>query len=235
MMNKLKDIKGGIRVLIQYLNINTLFFNFKYLPFSQAILLPVYISRKTHLKCVKGRIQIKSRLQPGMIRIGYGDVGIFDKHRSRTIWGVKGTVVFEGTAKIGHGARISVSSNSILSLGDNFILNAESAIVCQKGISFGQNCLLSWDILIMDTDLHKIYDLDGNVSNYPVPVVVGNNVWIGCRSLILKGADIADGCIVAANTTVSKKFHKTNMIVGGTPAAERRQIKSWDHEGFSKF
>ena len=44
--------------------------------------------------------------------------------------------------------------------GDNFCVTANSAIVCVSNINFGSNVLLSWDILILDTDFHKIYSID---------------------------------------------------------------------------
>ena len=66
-----------------------------------------------------------------MISIGYGEVGIFDMKRSRSIWQVYGEVVFKGKANIGHGSKISVDKNGTLELGNNFKTTAESAIVSQ--------------------------------------------------------------------------------------------------------
>ena len=45
-----------------------------------------------------------------------------------------------------------------LIFGDNSEITAESVIVFYKEIIFGENCLISWDNLIMDTDLHRIKD-----------------------------------------------------------------------------
>ena len=64
---------------------------------------------------------------------------------------------------------------------------AETSIVAFTEIRFGNNCLLSWDILVMDTDFHKLKDEFGNIINKPRPIIIGDRIWIGCRCLILKG------------------------------------------------
>ena len=42
----------------------------------------------------------------------------------------------------------------------------------------------------------------------------GNHVWIGCRSLILKGVNISDNVIVAANSTISRNIDEEFVVVG---------------------
>ena len=221
--------------LFQYFNIKTLRFNLKYFPLSQAILLPVYISRKTWLNCLKGSIKINGRIKPGMITIGFGDVGIFDKKMSRSILQIKGKIIFNGSAVFGHGAKISVYEGGILTFGKNTQLTAESALVCEREIIFGNDCLLSWDILIMDSDSHRIYELDQKVANYPKPILIGDNVWIGCRVTILKGVIIPNGCVIGSGSVVTKRFCNNNTLISGNPASERRTIHHWSRENFAFF
>ncbi|GEM_PF-2289783 len=73
-----KIVKGVFKVGITNLP-KTLYFNFKYLEFSQAIELPFFVSREVCLLSAAGKVSIASNLRTGMIRIGFGDVGIFDK------------------------------------------------------------------------------------------------------------------------------------------------------------
>lgn len=49
------------------------------------------------------------------------------------------------------------------------------------------------------------------------PVMIGDDVWIGCNSIILKGVTIGNGSIVAAGSVVTKDV-PANVIVGGNPA-----------------
>ena len=48
-------------------------------------------------------------------------------------------------------------------------------------------------------------------------IKVGNNCWIGAGAVFLDGAEIGEGCVVAANSVVTKKF-PPNCVVGGVPA-----------------
>lgn len=72
------------------------------MPWYQAIHFPIWVSTKTYLRKTKGCLILNAPVYTGMIRIGYGDIGIFDNKRSRTIWEVAGNVTFEANAEIGH-------------------------------------------------------------------------------------------------------------------------------------
>lgn len=202
---------------LRLINFKTLRFNLKYLPLRDAIKLPFLISKNVFCLETNGTIKIDAPIKTGMIKIGYGKVGIFDMKRSRSIWQVSGHVIFKGDANIGHGTKISVNKNARLELGNNFRITAESEIVAQKDIQFGDNVLISWDCLIMDTDFHKIYDQAGKLINAPEPIIIGQKVWIGCRNVILKGSRISDGSIIGANSFVSKDISSQSGIFAGNP------------------
>lgn len=202
----------------------SLYFNFKYFPLSQAIRLPILISHRVWLLKTEGKIILPKNISE-RIKIGFGEVGIFDRQKSRSIWQVSGIVEFKGNAKIGHGSKISVSGKLII--GNGFCITAESSIVAQKEISIGSNVLISWDSLIMDTDFHEIFDEGGRQLNAPMPINIGDNVWIGCRTLILKGVLISDGVIVAAASTVNKTIEQKNTVIAGSPANVVKENVSW--------
>ncbi|OIP58218.1 MAG: hypothetical protein COX79_00095 [Candidatus Levybacteria bacterium CG_4_10_14_0_2_um_filter_36_16] len=48
-------------------------------------------------------------------------------------------------------------------------------------------------------------------------VVIGNDVWIGMRSIIMSGVTIGDGVVIGANAVVTKDVEPFT-IVGGVPA-----------------
>ena len=150
-----------------------------------------------------------------MLRIGPHGLAIKDKRFERTIWDVQGTIVLEGAASIGSGSKINVGLHAILKLGDKFMITGNSEIVCHKEITFGNNCLLSWDVLVMDTDFHSIVTYDGEIINNPKSIVFGNHIWVGCRSTILKGVHISDDNVISANSTVTRDVDYTNSIIGG--------------------
>ena len=45
-------------------------------------------------------------------------------------------------------------------------------------------------------------------------VIIGNNVWIGDKATILPGVKIGDGCIIAANTVVTKDVPPYSVVAG---------------------
>ena len=49
------------------------------------------------------------------------------------------------------------------------------------------------------------------------PVVIGDDVWIGARSIILKGVHVGKGAVIAAGAVVTKDVPEY-AIVGGVPA-----------------
>ena len=179
------------------------------------------------LKECKGTVELPAKKFAGMIKLGYGHVGIFDQHRSRGIWEVAGIVKFEGSAFLGHGSKLSIGNFGVLALGNNFTITAESSIICLKQVSFGNDCLLSWEVLIMDTDFHKIYSQEGNLLNTDKDIIIQDHVWIGTRCTILKGAEIASNCIVAATSLVTGKLNEQGCLYGGHPAKIIKENIVW--------
>lgn len=197
----------------------SVYFNLLVLPFYQAIRLPVLIRYNCVIKSAKGKFVFESKIRTGLVKIGWGNVGVFDKKYSRSILEINGIVIFENKASFGHGSKISVGPNAVLTIGDNFINTAEITIICFKKISFGNDVLTSWNTLIMDTDFHTAYDLQTNeLFEYEAPILIGNNVWIGTRAVVLKRSCIPSGCIVGANALVNKKYEEENCLLAGNPA-----------------
>ena len=227
----------------------TLRFNFHYFPFKTAVKLPVVVSHRTYLRELHGRVDLPEKVETAMIKIGFGDVGHYDRKRSRGIWQVSGTVSFGGKASIGHGSKLSVRGD--LKLGADFNMTAESTIVCAKEIRFGDDCLLAWDILVMDTDEHPLYNRhetsrretrdsshvpcpDSNKTeneriNPDKPIIVGNHVWVGCKCVLLKGAEVPDNTVVAAGTLLTSTFTGEHQVIGGNPPSILKHDVRWEH------
>lgn len=215
-----------VKTLFSISLFKTICFNLHYFPLKDAIRVPVLVSPNVLLKNMKGKILLHSKSRPGLVKIGFDGVGIFDSKHSRAIWQVAGTVEFCGKANIGQGSKISVGGGATLVIRDNFTITAESSIITNKRIVFGDDCLLSWDILCMDTDFHRIYK-NGKKINENSDIRIGKNVWIGCRTTILKGSSIPDDSVIGANSVVAGKFDKTNVIIAGNPAKVCKANIEW--------
>ena len=99
---------------------------------------------------------------------------------------------------------------------------SNTVIVASKSIKIGHNVMIGGGVTIIDTDFHS---LNYNYWNTPLDekemireeVTIGNNVFIGMDSLILKGVKIGDGAIIAARSVITKSI-PSNEIWGGNPA-----------------
>lgn len=195
--------------------VKTLYVNFHYFPFKTALKFPIFIYGNVKLSQIAGKITVNTPVRSGLLAIGKQNIGTLDHKHVRSIWEVRGEVILDGKVSLGSGSKISVASDAVLRFGDNFSMSGNSSLVCQKNISFGNDCLLSWDILVMDSDFHKILNMQGETINAPSPIRIGNHVWIGCRSTILKGVQVADHSVIAAGAVITKTLPYTHSIYGG--------------------
>lgn len=99
--------------------ISSLYFNFKYLPFNQALKLPILLY-KPYFKELKGKVVIdSSNIYFGMIRMGFWST--LQYPNSGIAWENQGgTVVFKGNCMIGNAASISIGRKAYIEFGENF-------------------------------------------------------------------------------------------------------------------
>ena len=184
--------------------------NFHYWGLGGLLHPRILASKNLKIKKMKGKVTVKSS-KIAAVQIGFGHVGIVDNKNCRALWENSGKITFLGIANIGPSSRI-VNSGTLV-IGDNFCINASSSIICYKKISFGENVLISWECLIMDTDFHRVVSMEtGKRLNDDEEVKIGSHVWIGCRSMILKGGKIPSDSIIAAGSIINRSYYDTNSI-----------------------
>lgn len=163
------------------------------------------------------------------LTVGFGNVGIYDKHFSPSILEINGQICVEGKASFGHGARIAVLEGGTLLIGDGVISTCEVRIVCANRITIGRRALLGWETTIIDTDFHSTIHLETHEeSTVSLPIEIGENVWSGQRSTFLKGSVIPNGCVIASCAVVTKPFQEEYALIAGNPAViKKRHITLW--------
>lgn len=127
-----------------------------------------------------------------------------------------------GNFSVYYDGDIIVFENGELELGSGFF-NSNVKVRCKNKIIIGNNVAISHDVTIMDSDAHSI---EYNGYQMTKPVIIGDNVWIGSRVLILKGVNIGDGAIVAAGSVVTKDV-PPNCTVAGVPAIIIKENVRW--------
>lgn len=203
----------------------SLYFNLKQFSMSDALKLPVYVSSNYRLKSLAGKVILNGPFETGTVQFGMLEIGSYDKKSDVGIIDIKEgcTVTFEGKALFGVGCRISMNPGGHLSFGDNFVVTAASVFICSNRISFGHSCLLSWEILFMDTDLHTILPS----SSKKEEIHIGDRNWIGCRCTILKSTKTGASCVIGANSQLRKAYPGNNLLIAGFPAKIVREQVDW--------
>jgi maltose O-acetyltransferase len=84
--------------------------------------------------------------------------------------------------------------------------------------------LIGDQVTILDCDFHEISPITRMNGVGPIePVVIGDNVWLGSRVMVLKGVTIGENSVVAAMSVVTKSI-PPNSIAVGNPARVIRSI-----------
>lgn len=148
--------------------------------------------------------------------------------RSQIIIRKNGILEFKGEAYLGEGTRFLVGENATMIIGNNFSCTGRSDFDAIKSIEIGDTCRFSVNLQIMDTDHHKILDKNNFIINEPQSITIGNNVWVGCTSTILKGSHIPNNVIIGANSLVTNKNKlESNYIFAGCPIKKIKEFKYW--------
>lgn len=91
-------------------------------------------------------------------------------------------------------------------------------------ISIGNNTTIGGEVEFVTHD-NSISKVIPGTSDLFGKIYIGENCFIGARSVILYGVTIADNVIVAAGSVVTKSINESNVIVAGNPA---KVISTWD-------
>lgn len=107
---------------------------------------------------------------------------------------------------------------------DNW-LNNNTSLCAVQSIRIGDLCRIGDFVAIMDADFHEINPATRDRSAGVIkPVRIGNNVWIGSRVMVLKGASIGDNSVIAAMSVVTSAI-PANCVAAGVPAKVIRKIE----------
>jgi acetyltransferase-like isoleucine patch superfamily enzyme len=135
-------------------------------------------------------------------------------------------------------ARISTRlPGASITVGDRCFISSGVVIVAAASVAIGNDTLIADGCYISDNDGHsldwKIRRMDVSnrsrgVKNWVdigiAPIIIGNDVWIAPRCVILKGVKIGDRAVIAIGSVVTKDV-PPGVLVAGNPA---RIVKAFD-------
>lgn len=127
--------------------------------------------------------------------------------------------------------------NNFIYLGKNVIVNASvtkptvMSAVEGANIYIGDGCLFSNNIEIHTSDYHSIISCDSCKRINPAKDIrLEERVWVGLRTIILKGTYISSDTIIGAGSVVAGNFTENNVIIVGCPASIKQRNVRWVHE-----
>lgn len=118
------------------------------------------------------------------------------------------------------GCRIAVLPNATLKIGDNTGMYQVS-ITCKNKIEIGSYCTIGAGVMMFDTDFHntdwKIRRTKEDLkTSKSAPISIGDDCFIGARTIICKGVQIGHRTIIAAGSVVVSDL-PDDCIAGGNP------------------
>ncbi|HVW66391.1 MAG TPA: acyltransferase [Candidatus Peribacteraceae bacterium] len=107
-----------------------------------------------------------------------------------------------------------------LTIGDDFFIGAQCYVNGCAGLTIGNRVTIAPGVMIFS-------DSGPNTSpllqkTHPIvakPIIIGDDVWIGARAMILPGVTIGNRCIIGAGSLVKNNV-PDGTVVAGQPAKE---------------
>ncbi len=122
------------------------------------------------------------------------------------------------------GCKIKARKGAILEIGNDVHLNYNCIIVCRKHISVGEGTEFGPGVCIYDHDHDYKSGLKQQLFK-EADIHIGKNCWIGANTIILRGVNIADDCIIAAGSIITKDVPKNSIVV----QHRETEIRTWEH------
>lgn len=226
-MSLISRICGSLesRLSQPHLNIwRTVYFNFRTLPFSQAIKLPVFIYGKFRF-VLNGNVEFRNcPITCGMVKIG--KISDCFNQNEKTgflqLASQNSRFVFYGKAKIGVNAKIRAVEGTVYFGNEAFFGSNVRIIANGAGINIGYHSRIAFETNIINSGFHYVYNsAKGCYGNSNRDIIIGAYNWIGNRSTISAGAITKDYTIVCSNSLVGKDYSSIEAeypMIAGIPA-----------------
>lgn len=131
-------------------------------------------------------------------------------------------------------SNIKIRFGGQIRIGSYTAINEGSELRCDESITIGSYCMISYGCKIYDTNTHCILPYSERraltMRDYPfigieyskprtAKVIIGDDVWMGVDSMVLKGVSVGSRCIIGAKALVSKPGEYRNGSLIVSPAA----------------
>lgn len=143
------------------------------------------------------------------------------------------SVIYLSASQAPYIAKIITHNNSVCYIGQNNYINDTLTLILseEKNIMIGSHCCISLGIWMRNADPHLLFSADDHHRVNPSKsIYIGDHVWLGQNSMILKGTVVHSGSIIGAMSLVAGKRIPSNHCWGGNPAAKIKDAVFWSGE-----
>ncbi len=126
-----------------------------------------------------------------------------------------------------------VVMDGILKIGKGCFFNSNCSVTCLARVVIGDNCCFGNNVVVVDHDHDTGSGAGGFITS---EVIIGDNVWVGANSVILRGSRIGDNCVIAAGSIVRGEVKSNKLFyqkresmtkdIGSTTTAASRSTGS---------
>lgn len=197
---------------------HSLYFNFRFLPFRQAIKLPILLIRP-HFIRLKGKIEIDDSVCSfGVVKMGGWGVKAFPNTGIKIniqggIWKI------HGKTWIGANSSIEIGRDGILETGQNFLASTGLKVFCYRSVTIGECQRFGWNCTVMDTNFHPLKRINTTEKKSGgAPVVLGSHNWCATNNVVMPGVKTPDWCIFGYGSVLTRGMICEEFGVhGGSP------------------
>ena len=118
-------------------------------------------------------------------------------------------------------------------IGHHFYSNFNLVIVDDAEVHIGNHVMIGPNVTISVTGHPICGEYRRNGSQFSLPVVIGNDVWIGANAVILPGVTIGDDVVIGAGSVVTHDI-PSHSVAFGVPCRVQREISEYDRQYYKK-
>lgn len=152
---------------------------------------------------------------------------VIDKNVVIAKRGKTGRLIAGRGVRIAHGCVIVVGERGLLSLGTRTIIGSNTRIMAATQVRIGARCMISWNCSIFDSIGHHMWLEGQDEAEIEAPITIGDDVWIGPYTIIMKGVEIGSNSIIGAGSVVRRSM-PPNSLTYGNPARVVGKVDRWE-------